>query len=212
VSTPPRGPEHDPVNSPEAASRCPEQWQAAKGAREQLIGATYDQRERADGVAAQAVLAQADCEAGEFARWTIDAGPQAMVTAELAGSRRQYQTALNLYQEVASTHEGEFRVLALTGAARLHMHFADKLAGLPMPSDTRDSAGRRQWTLQQLELGQYFASEAQAAASAAVDLVGDAPGGGGELAQAWAQCCQILAAVDPRGRPAACGHSPGGQP
>ena len=65
---PPRGPHHDPVNSPEAKSKCPDEWKAAKKAREELLGAMDNEGRRA--AAAQTVLAQARCEHAFFDKWT----------------------------------------------------------------------------------------------------------------------------------------------
>lgn len=187
---PPRGPAHDPVNSPEAESPCPAEWAKAKEAREQLIELAGPAHEQGKLSVFRAVLAQADCEAGVFERWSIEVGPMQIMTAELKAMRRQFQNAFNLYQEVAKSADGRFRVLALARTARLQMTFADKLAQLPVPHGI-EPGERKSWRLQQLELSQYFAAEAQMSASSALEAA-PPPGDDSELAAAINTSCQLV--------------------
>lgn len=193
---PPRGPHHDPVNSPEAESKCRAEWTAAKKSREELLGAREDEERRAR--AARAVLAQARCEHALFDRWQIDAGSQQIMAAELRGVRKQYLTARTLYEEAAAYHAPRVEVGAHALAAELHLGFARKLDRLPVPVDLHDPAARTGFRRDMRELMSTFEVEAALSASRALDAAGDA--GGGEV-DGWVRSsCSILATLDPAGQ------------
>ncbi len=194
---PPRGPHHDPVNSPEAKSKCPDEWKAAKKAREELLGAMEDEGRRA--AAAQTVLAQARCEHAFFDKWTIDAGSQQIMAAELRAARVQYLTAHTLYQEAAGYHARPSEIGAHALDAELHLAFVRKLDRLPVPVDLHDPAGRTSFKDDMRALMSTFEIEAALAASRALDAAGGEVGGG-EVAGWLRSSCQILATLDPDSR------------
>lgn len=197
-ATPPRGPRHDPVNSPEAKSKCPDEWKAAKQAREALLGAMDDERRRA--AAAEAVLAQGRCEHALFDKWSIDAGSQNIMAAELRAVRVQYLTARTLYQEAAGYHVKPSEIGAHALDAELQMAFVRKLDRLPVPVDLHDPAARAGFRQDMRTLMSTFEVEAALAASRALDAAGGEQGAGGEVAGWLRSSCQILAALDPEGR------------
>lgn len=192
-ATPPRGPHHDPVNSPEAKSQCPAEWKAAKQAREQLLGAMGDERLRA--AAAEAVLAQARCEHALFDRWTIDAGSQQIMAAELRAARRQYLTARTLYEEAAGYHARPSEIGAYALAAQLHLAFVRKLDRLPVPVDLHDPAARASFRGDMRTLMSSFEVEAALAASRALDASGGGEAGG-PVGEWLRSACQVLATLD----------------
>lgn len=196
-AAPPRGPHHDPVNSPEAKSKCPAEWKAAKKAREELLGAMEDERRRA--AAAGAVLAQARCEHRMFDRWTIDAGSQSIMAAELRAARVQYLSAKTLYEEAAGYHARPSEIGAWALVAELHLAFVRKLDRLPVPVDLHEPAARTTFRSDMRALMSTFEIEAALAASRALDAAG---GGdpGGEAAGWLRSSCQILATLDPDSR------------
>ncbi|HEU5058069.1 MAG TPA: hypothetical protein VFU21_16170 [Kofleriaceae bacterium] len=192
-TAPPRGPHHDPVNSPEAKSKCPDEWKAAKKAREELLGAMDDERRRA--AAAEAVLAQARCEHALFDRWTIDAGSQRIMAAELRAARVQYLSARTLYQEAAGYHVKPSEIGAHALDAELQMAFVRKLDRLPPPVDLHDPAARAGFKGDMRALMSTFEVEAALAASRALDAAGGEEGG--EVATWVRSACEILAVLDP---------------
>ena len=196
-ATPPRGPHHDPVNSPEAKSKCPDEWKAAKQAREALLGAMDDERRRA--AAAEAVLAQGRCEHALFDRWTIDAGSQKIMAAELRAVRVQYLTARTLYQEAAGYHVKPIEIGAYALDAELQMAFVRKLDRLPPPVDLHDPAARVGFKQDMRALMSTFEVEAALAASRALDAAGGGASGG-EVAGWLRSSCEILAVLDPESR------------
>jgi hypothetical protein len=207
---PPRGPAHTPVHSPEAKSLCPEQWKAAKTAREALLGLEGPAEDRALEAAARAVLSQAACERAGFERMTVEAGVQQIVAAELRGVRRQYQAARNLYEEAAGYEVGRLRVVALAHLAELHLGFARKLADLPPPSDVVDPAERIEVAQEMRQLASSFEALAVLAATRALDLMGAEVPEDAETRRAVDSACQLLAALEPGGAQVpACGDRDG---
>lgn len=194
-ATPPHGPHHDPVNSPEAKSKCPDEWKAAKKARDELIGAMDDERLRR--AAAEAVLAQARCEHAQFERWTIDAGSQAIMAQELRAARIQYLTAKTLYQEAAGYHVKPTEIGAHALAAQLELAFVRKLDHLPAPVDLHDPAARAGFKDEMRSLMSSFEVEAALAATRALDAAGGESGG--EVGAWLRSSCEVLAALDPEG-------------
>lgn len=195
-ATPPRGPRHDPVNSPEAKSKCPEEWKAAKKAREELLGSMDDGARRA--AAAGAVLAQARCEHALFDRWTIDAGSQQIMAAELRAARVQYLGAKTLYEEAAGYHVKPSEIGAWAELARLHLAFVQKIDRLPVPVDLHDPAARSSFKDDMRALMSTFEIEAALAASRALDAAG---GDAGADVAGWLRSsCEILATLDPESR------------
>jgi hypothetical protein len=197
-TTPPRGPHHDPVNSPEAESKCKEEWTSAKKAREELLGAQGDERRRQ--AAARAVLSQGRCEHTQFDRWRIDAGSQRIMAAELRAVRKQYLTANTLYVEAAGYQVAALELGAHASAAELHLAFARKLDQLPVPVDVQDPAARQSFRRDMRELMQTFEVEAALAASKALDAAARAPAEGAETSGWIRSSCTILATLDPEGK------------
>jgi hypothetical protein len=192
-ATPPHGPHHDPVNSPEAKSKCPDEWKAAKQTREALLGAMDDEGKRR--ATAEAVLAQARCEHAVFERWTIDAGSQAIMAAELRAARRQYLSAKTLYEEAAGYHVAPSEVGAHALNAQLQLAFVRKLDRLPVPVDIHDPAARAGFRDDMRALMSTFEIEAALSATRALDA---ARGGtSGEVAGWLRSSCEVLAALDP---------------
>lgn len=203
--TPPRGPAHTPVNSPEAASACPDQRDDAVKAREELLEASGEGRRAAQVKVAAAVLAQAECEHRAFEAMTVDAGSQQAMTQRLRVVRRQYQDARNLYDEADGHGESRFAVGASARLAELHVAFAQKIAQLATPVDLVDPAGRSQWQDDMRELVGSFEVEAALAASRALDVAGRLAatgegGGGDEELTGWIRSsCDKVARFDAEG-------------
>ena len=206
---PPRGPAHTPVNSPEAETRCPEEWQAAKQAREELIAAEGAARAAAMEAAAGAVLAHGRCERQELAELAIEAGSQEAMAAALRQARRRYQDARNLYEEAAGYEVPRARVAAHAELSALHLGFARMLAELPAPLDVQDPAGRADVRRQMREAVARYEVEAALSATRAVAAApaagwrGGAAGADEELAGWVRGACDTLAVLDPDGRAAA---------
>ena len=203
---PPVGPEHTPVNSPEAQSGCPAEWKRAKQAREDLIGTAGAARERAARAAAQAVLAQAECEHRRFVSWRIDAGSQGMMAAELRGARRYYLSTRTLYEEVTRYGDAASAVGAWARLADLHLAFAQKLDGMPAPVNVQAPDARSDYRRQMRQLMSTFEIEAALAAARALDAAGvdpaESPSSDPEAKPArlaaWVRTsCEKLAVLDP---------------
>jgi hypothetical protein len=203
---PPVGPEHTPVNSPEARSGCPAEWKRAKQAREDLIGTAGPARERAARAAAQAVLAQAECEHRRFAGWRIEAGSQGMMAAELRGARRYYLSTRTLYEEVTRYGDAASSVGAWARLADLHLAFARKLDGMPAPVDVQAPDARSDYRRQMRQLMSTFEIEAALAAARALDAAGVDPAASSQSdpeakparLAAWVRTsCEKLAVLDP---------------
>jgi hypothetical protein len=186
------------VNSPEAATGCPDEWRAAKSAREQLIGTVGGARAPAAARAARAVMAQAECEQRGFAARRVQAGSQANMAAQLRALRQQYLGARTLYEEAAGYGDAAIAVGAWSRLADLHLGFAQLLDELPAPVDVHDPRARADYRRQMRELMASFEIEAALAASRAVDAAERAPAGP-ELAAWVSGSCKKLAVLDPDG-------------
>jgi hypothetical protein len=198
---PPAGPAYTPVNSPEAQSSCPAEWQKAKKAREELIGLAGTARQPAAAAAARAVMAQAECEQRKFAAWHIEAGSQSIMAAELRGARRQYLSTRTLYEEAANYGDPVTSVGAWSRLADLHLTFVRMLDGLPVPVDVHDQAARADYRRQMRELMSTFEIEATLAATRALDAAGRGAGGEAELGGWVRGSCEKLAVLDPTSLP-----------
>ena len=202
---PPVGPEHTPVNSPEARSGCPAEWKRAKQAREDPIGTAGAARERAARAAAQAVLAQAECEHRRFDSWRIDAGSQGMMAAELRGARRYYLSTRTLYEEATRYGDAATSVGAWARLADLHLAFAQKLDRMPAPVDVQAPDARSDYRRQMRQLMSTFEIEAALAAARALDAAGGTARPRSRAAAratarlaAWVRTsCEKLAVLDP---------------
>lgn len=201
--TPPRGPPHTPVNSPEAASACPAEREEAKKAREDLLAESGEARRQAQARAAVAVLAQAQCEHHAFTALTVDVASQAAMTERIKVVRRQYQDARNLYEEVDGYGDTRASVGAGAGLADLHEAFAEKIRALATPVDLVDPAGRAEWQGQMRELVASFEVEAALAASRALDAAAGVSAGADDVELgAWVKAsCEKVARLDPEGLP-----------
>ena len=207
------------MDSPEARSGCPAEWKRAKRAREELIGTAGAARERAARVAAQAVLAQAECEHQRFTRWRIDAGSQGMMAAELRGARRYYLSTRTLYEEATRYGDAASSVGAWARLADLHLAFAHKLDEMPAPVDVQAPDARSDYRRQMRQLMSTFEIEAALAAARALDAAGvgaavtpepgaAAPQQPPQLATWVRGSCEKLAVLDPEslaGYPACAG-------
>jgi hypothetical protein len=216
---PPRGPEHTPVNSPEAQPRCPDEWRAAKQAREELLGVDGAAGAATVEAAAAAVLAHARCEGAALDGWRVEAGSGESMAAALRQARRRYQDARNLFEEAAGYPVARVRVGAQAELAALHLGFARMLAEVPSPVDVQDAAGRADFRRQMREAVASFEVEAALAAARAVSAVpqtgwgGGAPGGQDPELAGWVRsACELLAVLDPDGRAAAAGPCGGDEP
>ena len=198
---PPHGPHYDPVNSPEAASPCPDAWRAAKNAREKLLGASGAELQALRGRAAAAVLSQAECEAAAFGRWRIEAGSQVEMAAELRGARRAYDGAANLYREVKGYGDARLRVGADAELARLHIAMARLVGDVPAPVDVHTALGRAEVRRQMSQLMVGFQAEAAVAATRALEAAAvldrSAVASDRELGGWVHRSCEELAVLDP---------------
>ncbi|HTE50971.1 MAG TPA: hypothetical protein VK698_08885 [Kofleriaceae bacterium] len=197
------------MNSPEAATRCPAEWHEAKKARESLIAAAGAARPPLARRAAQAVMAQAECEQKRFASWRIEVGSQAIMAAELRAVRRQYLTTSTLYEEAAGYGDRVTSVGAWARLADLHLGFARLLDELPVPVDVQAPAARADYRRQMRELMSTFEIEAALAATRALDAGRDGGGDRDRRLAAWLSgSCEKLAVLDPEsvaGYPACAG-------
>lgn len=197
--TPPRGPKHTPVNSPEAASACPDQRDAAKTAREELLEASGAARVAASSRAAAAVIEQAECEQQAFTAMTVDAGTQVAMTERIKVVRRQYQDARNLYEEVDTYSDARATVRAGVRLADLHEAFAKKIETLPTPVDLADPVGRASWRGDLRDLVATFQVEAALAASKALDASAGVTETDAEVTGWIGSACEKVKRLDPDG-------------
>lgn len=202
---PPRGPAHTPVNSPEAKTACPGEWQAAKEAREALLVESGSPGAEEQAKAARAVFAHGECEQRVFVEGKVEAGSQEMMAAGLRAARRQFQAAKNLYQEAGKYRDQAMRVGAFARTAALDLAFARKLTELAPPADVADAVGQAEFRAAMREAAAAFEVEAVIAATQALDAAGraDAHGETGVWVRA---SCEVLAGLDPEaaGRYAEC--------
>lgn len=200
-SQPPHGPHYDPVNSPEAASPCPDAWKAAKEAREKLLGAGGAELQVLRGRAAAAVLSQAECEAAAFGRRRVEAGSQVAMAAELRAARRAYDGAANLYREVQGYGDARLRVGAYARLARLHIAMARLVGDVPAPVDVHTALGRAEVRRQMSQLMAGFQADAAVAATRALEaaavLPPDAVARDRELGGWVRGACEELGVLDP---------------
>lgn len=197
--TPPRGPKHDPVNSPEAASACPDQRDAAKTAREELLEASGSARVEASAKAAAAVIEQAECEHKAFEAMTVDAGTQVAMTERVKVVRRQYQDARNLYEEADGYGDARAAVKAGVKLAALHETFGKKIEGLATPVDLVDPVGRASWRDDLRTLVATFQVEAALAASKALDASAGVSETDAEVGGWIRSACETVKRLDPDG-------------
>jgi len=133
---PERGPAYQPVATPETVSVCPEQWHAAKDAREAMLGLDSVQ---AKEHAAAAVLAQAECERRAIESGHFVGGTHAAVLAEVSALGDAHRNAQNLYDEVGHYGVARFEIAAPLGRGQLHLNMATRLSRIQMPTDMPDA-------------------------------------------------------------------------
>lgn len=170
-SRPPEPPPYTPVNSPEAESPCPSEWQAAKSAREAMVGETDPGARTA---AAAAVYAQAECERDKLNAVAPPRGAQAAVVGEIRLQRIAMQNAGNLYEEVARYHSPGFAE-ALGRIGELKLAFARFLTSTPAPTDLDDPVERVEFMNQLKLLSESFVREAAQTFEAALEVAAEDP-------------------------------------
>jgi hypothetical protein len=201
----PRGPEYTPTASPEAESPCPDEWQAAKQAREDALGAEGQAEVAARAQVAAAVLAQGECELRGFQRQPVRADTEEAMLGELRELRDRFRSAKNLFDEVLNYEVMRLSVGALARLGDLHAAYAAKLRAAPPPVDARDPGSRSEFRQELRELAEALDGEAAVAYAAALRARGavDLDPGVGE----WtAAACAGLERLDPRrfGRESLC--------
>ncbi len=153
----PPPPPYTPVDSPEPATRCPDQRAAAKQAREDhLEKGTSETR----GAVARAVFAQAECERDSFDDVAIDAPAQAQMIENLRAARQQYLASRNLYLEVGNYQALDWTVGAFSRQGDLEADFADRLRAARPPGDIADSQDRAAFLTQLGNFAQTYDAQA----------------------------------------------------
>jgi hypothetical protein len=200
---PPRGPHHDPIDSPEPTTVCPSERDAAVAARQRLLepgGAAAGART----AAATAVLRHAACEGRAVVDGEVAVGTRVMVLASLRQLRERYATATNLHDEVAGYGLIGPAVAAQARQAELGQAMTTLLATMTLPVDVSEAGARAELRAEQAELVSIFGGEAIDAAERA--LATAAAGGASDppAASDVAAACAVLARLDPPGpgRPA----------
>jgi hypothetical protein len=114
-------PHYDPVNAPEADTRCPEERKAADAARELALG---EERMGPAEAAAEAVFAEAECERTLFDGISL---AQAHDQSDLKDAVDHFQGAKNLYAEVVNYQAPRWVVAGHIRTGDLFMAFRDKV-------------------------------------------------------------------------------------
>lgn len=142
VSGPPRGPEYEPSNTPEAKTSCPAEAKAAKQAREDAIGAEDSgPREKA----AQAVFAQAECEHRLFDALHIDGVSPEDFKQSINEAKTQFYSAQNLYLEVVAFNIPGYTVGGYSRLGDLYAAYANKLRKSDPGPGVGEGTGRATW-------------------------------------------------------------------
>jgi len=142
ASGPPRGPEYDPANTPEARSGCPAEAKAAKQAREDAIGAEESgPREKA----AAAVFAQAECERRLFDALHIDGMSPEDFKMSVGEAKTQFYSAQNLYLEVVAFNIPTATVAGYSRLGDLYGAYANKLRKSDPGPGVGEGTGRATW-------------------------------------------------------------------
>ena len=139
---PPRGPEYQPANTPEAASKCPKEAAAAKQAREDAIGAE-DSGPRTH--AAEAIFAQAECERRLFDALHIDGVSPEDFKMSVADAKTQFYSAQNLYLEVVAFNIPAWTVSGYSRLGDLYAAYAGKLRKSDPGPGVGEGTGRATW-------------------------------------------------------------------
>ncbi len=153
----PPPPPYTPVDSPEPATRCPDQRKAAKQAREDHLEQNSSETRAAVAVA---VFAQAECERDSFDATAIDAPTQAQMIENLRAARQQYLAARNLYVEVGNYQALDWTVGAHSRQGDLEADFADRLRAARPPGDIADSQDRAAFLAQLGNFAQTYDAQA----------------------------------------------------
>lgn len=194
---PPGPPPYDPVNSPEPATACPDQREAAKAAREDLL---EDDSAAAREAAAAAVFAQAECERHQFDALAVDAPTQDALAEKLRAARTQYFTAKNLYEEVARYQLLRWVIGADTRIGELCSAFADKLRRVAVPAELAERAERANFLTEMSRFAQIYDHEATLAFAGALRAADGAESlvHSDTAVQEWIQSsCTSLSYLDP---------------
>jgi hypothetical protein len=192
-------PAYTPANSPEPATICRAESDAAKAAREGAIG-----EESADlgEVAARSVFALAECE-----RRAFDALPlsQADAADEIEALRGQYQTARNLYGEVRNYHRPRWLVASRVRDGDLALAFRAKIERTAPPSRPAERAA---WPTDRADLLVFLDGEALKAYREALEAAETFPTvkDDAEIVVLLASACAGATRIDPAtpGRYRAC--------
>jgi len=158
-------PKHTPVNSPEASTACPEQWKAAKKAREVALEVgTQAARSRA----ASAVFSHAECEHAVFDGLAFAGPTHERLLSKIRSGRGVYQTTRNLYNEVPNYGDARAAVGARARLGELNGKFADKLRAVRTPKDMTSTAEKAMFLSQLSALGRGFDRSASVAFAGAI--------------------------------------------
>lgn len=162
---PPRGPDYDPVNSPEAPTACPDERAAAQEAREEVLE-RGDEASRAR--ATESVFLHAECERRAFEELRLPRADEAALMERLMAVRDRYRDAGNLYSEVLRADLAPWSPRALAGQGSLDHAFARTLRAAPTPVDRRGAEEERAFRDEIDELASQLTADAIAGYQAAL--------------------------------------------
>ncbi len=193
-------PPYTPVNTPQAATECPAERDAAQEAREDLLEhGQAAHRERA----AERVFAHAECERARFDAMPIPVDREDMMIESLRAARMQYQTALNLYAEVGKYQVLRWSVGAHTRTGALAAKFADRLRTVNAPADMTDKVDRINFVSDLAAFAEDYERQAAIAHQAAVETAALLPAlaAGDAQVSGWVQAsCDALSYLSPSAR------------
>lgn len=163
----PPPPPYTPDTTPEPITACPREQDAAKAAREALLGAESPER-RSD--AAYAAFAHGECERRQFDATTLEGGDVELFKASIRAVKAQFYTAFNLYQEAVSYDVPTWAVGGRVRIGELYAAYAAKLRASD-PGPGIDDPGQQQtWASQVEQLARPYDSEAAGSYAAALEL------------------------------------------
>jgi hypothetical protein len=193
---PPAGPKYTPNPTPEPVTKCPDEYKAAKAAREALVGETAPELREA---AAKASFAHGECERKQFDELSLDADSDDEFREGVASLKAQAYTTQNLYQESANYDVPLYAVGGYTRMGDLYAAYAKKLRNT-QPGAASDPQLRAMWFQDLDEIASKVDSDGAAFWEKALDIAEMGPEAflAEQQVASWtAAACTGLHAVDP---------------
>jgi hypothetical protein len=149
------------------------------------------------------VFAHAECERARFDALAIPVDREDRMIESLRAARMQYQTAINLYEEVARYQVLAWSVGAHTRTGALNAAFADKLRTVNAPADLSDRVERINFVSDLAAFAEDYERQAAIAHQAAVETAGLLPSlaAGDARVSGWVRAsCDALGYLAPSAR------------